>query len=264
MKPVREQTLEQRGAAALKPDAIGTSADLGALIEEVEAGIAKADQTAAIEKERAFDPALSPDPQLARQRMEDATFAANRLRTLLPRLQQKIVEVSRAERAARWSADADQVEVKVEAAAKKLARYPELVAELVAIFQEVIEVDREVGHINFTAPDGEHRRLNKVELVARGLERLTVNQPSILENCQLPDWEHSDRKVWPPQQPPLGVLVAASMVFANDGRYGPNWFEANKARRAEIERDQQRLADYYDQQNDEARRRYLEQQQRSR
>jgi hypothetical protein len=77
--------LEKRITTALAADT--TSSDLATLIQETEAGIVAAD--AAAERERAFDPALSPDPGEARAAMENATFAANRLRMLLPRLQKK-------------------------------------------------------------------------------------------------------------------------------------------------------------------------------
>ena len=73
-------TLEQRIAIALQPDTAVTSAEVAALIEEAEAGIAKA------EKECAVDQTLGLDPKAARQAIADATFAANRLRTLLSKI----------------------------------------------------------------------------------------------------------------------------------------------------------------------------------
>jgi hypothetical protein len=74
-------TLEQRISDALQPDAAVTSADIAALIEQAEAGIAEA------EREGAVDRTLALDPKAARQAIEDATCAANRLRTLLSKLQ---------------------------------------------------------------------------------------------------------------------------------------------------------------------------------
>ena len=63
--------LEQRIVDALQPDATVTSADVAALIEEAEAGIAKA------EREGTVDRTLALDPKATRQAIEDATFAAN-------------------------------------------------------------------------------------------------------------------------------------------------------------------------------------------
>jgi hypothetical protein len=54
-------TLEQRIAAALL-DANAVSGELTILMEEIEAAIIAADETAKLEAERAYDPALSPDP----------------------------------------------------------------------------------------------------------------------------------------------------------------------------------------------------------
>ena len=84
-----KQALEQQIAAALA-DAGIASADLAVLVQETEAAIVAADQAAATERERAHDPAQSPDPASAYQAMQTAAFAANRLRTLKPRLQQRL------------------------------------------------------------------------------------------------------------------------------------------------------------------------------
>jgi hypothetical protein len=71
-----QPTLEQRISDALQPDVAITSAGVGALIEEAEAGITKAEQEGAVER------TLALNPKAARQAIEDATFAANRLRVL--------------------------------------------------------------------------------------------------------------------------------------------------------------------------------------
>jgi hypothetical protein len=102
---------------------------------------------------------LSPDLKAARAAMEDAEFAATRLRTLLPRLQQRLLEVQAAASAARWDADFQKVATKRDAAAKKFTRYPELVAELCDMFHEAAAVDKECSEVNGSAPLGEHRRL---------------------------------------------------------------------------------------------------------
>jgi len=74
-------TLEDRIEAALQPDAAVTRADIAALIEEVEAIIAKA------EKDLTMDQTRSSDPRAVRQATIDAILAANRLRPLLLKLQ---------------------------------------------------------------------------------------------------------------------------------------------------------------------------------
>jgi hypothetical protein len=64
----------------------------------------------AAEKERAFDPVVSPDPREAHERMVDSSFKADRLRTLVPRLQRRLAEVAVRERSLEWLAERDAFE----------------------------------------------------------------------------------------------------------------------------------------------------------
>jgi hypothetical protein len=96
------------------------SAHLAALIAETEAAIAKADVEARKARERALDPILSPDPVKARAAMEDADFARDRLRNLLPRLRQRFVKVSAQEAYDAWGLEYDRVKPQVDGAAKEL------------------------------------------------------------------------------------------------------------------------------------------------
>ena len=91
-----QPTLEQRISDALQPDTAITSADLAALIEETEVGIAKA------EKEATVDRTLALDPKAARQAIADAAFGAGRLRTLLSKLAARYQEVHDQEQAKAW------------------------------------------------------------------------------------------------------------------------------------------------------------------
>jgi hypothetical protein len=52
-----------------------------------------------------------------------------------------------------------EVEARSDAAAETFARYPELVAEIVAILENAKSVDEKVHRVNAEAPAGEHRRL---------------------------------------------------------------------------------------------------------
>jgi hypothetical protein len=105
-------TLEERIATALSSD---TASDAVAiLIAEVETAIVAADKAAEMEREKALDPLASPDAAKARASMEDAAFTRDRLRTVLPRLQQRLNESRVAEYAARWEPDFRQVEAKLD------------------------------------------------------------------------------------------------------------------------------------------------------
>ena len=160
-------SLEKRIADALNNNI--AAIDLAALITETEAAIT---QAATAERREAFDPTLSPDPTAARAAMDEAEFMCNRLQTMLPRLEAKLVEVEAQEYLARWKADRDHVEKLKDAAAQRFTKYPELVAKLVDLFREAEQVDKDVSRVNAAAPAGPHRHLKGVELTARGIEKL--------------------------------------------------------------------------------------------
>ena len=234
---MNQPTVEKRIAAALADNDI-VSIELAALITETETAIVQAETTAKTEHARALDPALSPDLSKARAAKEDAEFAAAQLHTLLPRLQRRLQEVEAAEYAKQWDANYKKVEAQRDAAAKKFAKYPELVAELVDIFRDAEEADRDVSRINGSAPPGEHRRLRGVELTARSLECFSRDNPQITDSAQFPEWENSGRMAWPPPQVPLAVQFAMSMVPQYNPRYSADWaaaLEADNVRRQQNE-----------------------------
>jgi len=219
--------LEQRLSQALT-DAGIASADLAALVQETESAIVAADQAAAKERERAHDPALSPDPASAYQAMQTAAFAAERLRTLKPRLQQRLCEAEAAEARARWVREYERVNTMVENAACKFAEYPDLAARLITIFRDAEAVDQEVATINSSAPPGEHRRLRQTELVARGLKAFSRSVPAISKTVQICDWADSERLIWPPRELPIAALYAMSMAPQHDPRFTDDWAAAQK------------------------------------
>jgi hypothetical protein len=183
--------LEKRIAAALSNDT--TSADLASLIAETEAAISEAEATAHAARAKGLDLLASPDASKARTRMEDAAFTRDRLRTVLPRLREKLRVVEAAEYAARWEPEYKQVEAQRNEFAKDFAStYPKVVSQLIDLLRRTETCDREVGRINGSVPDGDGRRLLGVELTARGLDHFNVANPSIPGRLQLPDWERSE------------------------------------------------------------------------
>jgi hypothetical protein len=123
--------LEPKIAAALADDAIASTA-LASLISETEAAINAADEAAEAERAKALDPVLSPDPNRARQAMEDAAFTRDRLRTVLPRLHERLRQSQEGEYLAQWRISYEALEVKRDALATQLRDlYPTVVASLV-------------------------------------------------------------------------------------------------------------------------------------
>lgn len=87
------------------------SSDIAILITEVEAASLSSKEAAERARERAIDPALSAeDVAHARQAMEDAAFARDRLAGALPRLQQRRKELLAAEEDAQRRAHCNSLE----------------------------------------------------------------------------------------------------------------------------------------------------------
>jgi hypothetical protein len=233
----RPVPLEQRITAALA-DADMNSADLATLIQETETAIVAAEQSAEAERTKGLDPTLSPDAKAAREAMQAAEFARDRLRTVLPRLRSRLAEVEAREYAQRWEADYRQAEALRDAAARRFARYPALVHELIEIILEAQSVDAEVSRVNGLALPGEHRRLRSVELKSRGLANFSISNPSVIDMVRLPDWERSERMLWPPHRP-IDPAMVVPMQVGDPRLTTDRWHEVGEEQRA-IERERQR------------------------
>jgi hypothetical protein len=237
--------LERRIATALEDET--TSADLIVLLDETEAAIAAASTAAEAEREKALDPLLSPDPAQARAAMEDAAFTRDRLRAVLPRLEQRLTEVKAAEYAAIWEPEFQEVKVTRDELATELRElYPRLATQLADLFYRIEAADKEVSCINGSAPSGDHRRLLGVELTARNLASFSTARPSIMKELKLPHFDHSDRMVWPPPSTPLAVL--ASQAMPAPPHSGGDWWRGRDERAAAQRAEQARVAAYYEEQ----------------
>jgi hypothetical protein len=253
------QSLEQRIADALVSDTI-TSAALLALAGETDAAILAAAETAAAERCKALDPALSPDPRKARQAMEDAEFARDRLKTVLPRLHQRSAEVAEGEAHQRWEQDFAAALGRAEAAARRWERVPELIGELVSIFASEAEIARGADRVNAAASalTNEHRRLPRAaELLWRGLQQFTCAEPSIAGAATLPDPARPELTAWPPRQAPMAAM------FAPPPHRGDAWHEGIAEERETRRAESERVSQYYNQQTREREERDAEQSKRS-
>jgi len=228
-RQISSRALEQKIAAALGNGATAASDDLAALIAETEAAVAAAEQSAALEKERALD--ISTEPATAHERVAVAELSRDRLKAVLPRLQRQLGEAQSREYAARWESDYRQVEALRDKAAQRFARYPALVHDVIEIILEAQAVDAEVSRVNGLALPGEHRRLQSVELKARGLENFSISNPSVIDMVRLPDWEHSERMLWPPHRPIEPAMVVPMQI--GDWRLTTDrWYEVGEEQRA--------------------------------
>jgi hypothetical protein len=199
---------------ALKDDSTVTAAALTNLLSETEAAIT---QAATAERERAFDPALSPDPTAARAAMDDAEFMCNRLRTMLPRLEAKLVDVEAQEYLARWKADRDHVEKLRDAAVAEFSKCRALIEQIAVIFSNTEAVAKECSRVNGASPPGQ-RHIQGPELTARHLAGFSASDPSVLKSTVL-FWD--GKQIWPPPQKPISVLMASPPQ--HDARFSSDW-----------------------------------------
>jgi hypothetical protein len=162
--------LEERINSALDAD-IMPSGDLEALLAEVEEAITAAQAEAKEQHALARDIACT-DYTAAHARAVAAELTIDRLQGVVPDLQAKLRQATAQEYRERWLADLRHVEAKRDVAAKAFARYPEIVDELITIFQQAEATDKEVQRVNAAALGSQ--RLQTVELHARKFERLRL------------------------------------------------------------------------------------------
>jgi hypothetical protein len=254
-----QPTLEQRISDALQPDTAITSADVAALIDEAEAGIAEA------EKEATVDQTLSLDPKAARQAIADAAFAADPLRMLLSKLQVRYREVRAQEQSTDWRAECEVMKRQRDALAEELREvYPDALIKIVDLFVRITANNKALSELHQARPAGVMEHLVSAELHARGLDRITRDTPSLLTSVVLFDWD-SGRQVWPPPWPPMAAAFVAAVPAYDNRRFSADWAKDNDRRAAVQQADQQRVGDYYarttkeqeDRENREARERFI-------
>jgi hypothetical protein len=240
-------TLEQKIASALADDSI-TSTALAELITEVEIAIVAADKVAEEEREKALDPLASPDAKKARAAMEDAEFRRDRLRTVLPRLQQRFSVVEAHERYERWLKDYERVKDKRDAAAEELkVIYPEFEAKLVGLLLRIEEVDREAKRVNSEKPfdakeaNGDGRWLLETELVARGLDHFRIHDLQIMRDLKLPQFEAGAQLAWPPHRP-----IDWSSVVPVARHPGADWASEREERARAVREEHEGVIAHYD------------------
>jgi hypothetical protein len=232
------RTLEHRIATALDTSAI-TAADLVFLIDETNVAITSA---AEAERAKALDLIASPDAVKAHSAMTDAAFMVGRLRTILPRLQQRHQEVAAQEYRATWNADCDVVEVERDGLAAEFREvYQPVETKSVDLFTRMAANDREVHRINASAPSGEPRRLVGAELAARGLASFSRDNPSIAAELRIPSFEGGGRMAWPP---PQKLDVALFSPVSASPRHSADWgLAAAEEARASQERQERDAAE---------------------
>jgi hypothetical protein len=233
--------LERRISSALTNAA--TADHLSALISETESAIIEADATAKAERQKALDPQASPDLKTARAAMEDAQFARDRLRTVLPRLQQRHEEVTAAEYLVAWKETFSRLKIVRDEISEELSQYPDLVAKIANVFGRAVALDAELSRLHQARPAGVALHLLGAELMARGLEAFSAAQPSIASLLKLPDFTHSEKMVWPPSEAPMAAVMLPPTHL------GPDWWRDAKRHGEQLREEAGEVAEYYDEQD---------------
>ena len=219
---------EKRIVAALKDNNL-SAADWAELVTATEIAIVEADAEAEIAREALLDPARSPDANKARAKVEATEFAADRLRTLLPRVRDQYRKVAAAEDLKEWYAKQNKLKVGCDALAAELSEvYPRFEAAMVDLLTRVAIHNRAVDELHLSRPAGAKGQLLDPELVGRGVESFTRDAPSITRELQIPDWQQSSKLAFPLKGLSAGVEVALSMPTSHP-RYSRDWSEEHKA-----------------------------------
>jgi len=232
--------LEKKIASALASTTLASAA-LADLISDTHSAITEADATAASEKVKALDPALSPDPVKAREAMQAAEFSAARLRTVLPRLQAKAEEIRAREYLGQWQEDFAAMKQKRDGLADELrGLYPAFASKIADVLTRIQQNDLELSQLHQSRPAGVALHLTGAEATARGLESLSAQNPSVAKELKVPDWTNSAKLVWPV---PMAVLT--SLIAPPAFHPGPDWWRDKDKRAAVQEEDRRRLVDAY-------------------
>lgn len=228
MGTTNHNDLEKRIAAALTSHS--GAPELAALVEETEAAMLAAEETALALRERSKDILAAPDAAEAHQAAFVASLVSERLTAACDRLKTKYATVLVEETNARWLAKAEQIKAEGASLAAEFSEtYPEVLHKLVDLFARMRDNDKAIDQLHSIRPGGcSSIYLYKSEIVARELTTFTINMPSILEAARLPNFADGSM-AWPPPQPSLAVLMATSMVPQYDARFSADWAAAREA-----------------------------------
>jgi hypothetical protein len=183
----------------------GASIDLvESLIEQVEATMRAAAVDAEHARERALDPTLVGElAEVERKVADDLTFRRDRLSAALPKLQERLRELQRANedgrRAARYSEARDERD---RLADELRLRYPKLAAELSDLLARVARSNETIARVNEKLPKG-RGPLSVCELIARDLDGFVIDGTDVVRivgGVRLPAFKHDrfKRYAWPP------------------------------------------------------------------
>jgi hypothetical protein len=224
--------LEQKVAKTLAANGGAKSAaDIAALLTELEQAIVTADEAAKAAHERALDPLQSPDAAAGLRFKEQTAFRASRLRTLLPKLQQRYTVVLAHEEAAAARKRSEPLIVERNRLADELKSLLPTIGQLADCFVKIAANNAALGRYHASLPAHVGLFIRGAEERARGIDRFTRDSPSILKDAILPGLD--GKMLWPPPRSEADVTMFAPPTF--DPRHSPEWGLHRDQQNAEAE-----------------------------
>jgi hypothetical protein len=177
---------------SIKSDAVA------ALIEEVEAAAAAADEKAAKAREQALDPTITIDVAKVSVEVTAAELTRDRLKAALPKLRARYTEVRKQEDVAAWQADAEKLAVRRDELRLEFVRiFPaELIKRVAEQLSAMRKFDKAIDALNYRRPDDQS---------VRSLHYAT---PELARELRIPNMEKPGQFLWPPPTD-LSELLAA-------------------------------------------------------
>jgi hypothetical protein len=230
--PDRLAELERQIGAALSSEQSASA--LQSLFFQLERALPAATEFARLENERSLDPTQAPDPVQARQAAENATFAANRLASLKPRLSVICTKQIEKEAAAAYLKVYAEFRPKRDALEQEFTdQYQALCDKLLELFARVRDFQNRVHATLSNPPPG-------VPVLK------PIDAAQLLDKVQLLALD-TGKVLWPSPQTPLGVVLAEGMKFSFDPRFSSEWGnpKLREQRAAEAKLDSERTAARY-------------------
>ena len=117
---------------------------------------------------------------------------------MLPRLHARYEAVVAGEEFAAWRAKYEALKVERDTPAAMFAEvYPECERKLIDLLTRCSQLDATLFRLHHARAAGVRLHLLEPELVARGLDRFTRDQPSIARELRLPRFAADARLAWP-------------------------------------------------------------------
>lgn len=240
LAPMTNKTLDARIAKALSEESEDREL-LFNLWREAWECLKAAEATVQTESARALD-IENADPDAADANARKAQRTIDRLTRAIPRLKERVEAIDRRDYARQWHAYADELEGARDNLALELRElYPNLVTQIAHLFARIDQNTAAISDLHGKAPEGEARRLDEAELVSRGLERYTAEQPRLRDSLLLPDFNRPRDVVYPPRQDfsVMAALSAQALTQALAQKYAvtcnADWWQAKQ-----LEDEQQR------------------------